>query len=795
MTRWGGIDAARERTAEVDRAVLAAVGAAVDGVEDVALCAVGSYGRRELAPHSDIDVLLLHRFRDKARVEDVTRGVLYPLWDLGLELGYAVRTVKECVRAAREDPVIATTLLDTRLVAGDASLPADLATELERRRSKRGGQLERALLEALDARHARYGDCGAVVEPHVKEGRGGLRDLQTLRWVHEDADLDEELDLLLAVRAAIHELAAKRDDRLLRERIGPVAGALGCRGDDPRDTLMSELYLACREIGSRLARRALAVVSPPWRIRPPDGFEVIGAHLERTGRAAPAADPTAALSAALLASVVAPGPLTMMWARSGAAAGNVAWTAAARYAFVGFLEDGSRLGWEFLDVTGLWTRYLPEAAPTRAKAHHNPLHALAVDAHAWRSLECARALAHDPDPLVAGVHAELERPELLHMAALFHDIGKGGSGDHSRDGVVRVRRLCKRIGFGADVEETLAFLVSHHLLLSTFATTRDLNDESLVLALAARIEHPQRLRLLYLLSIADARATGPSAWSPWKAGLLAELYVKLAGFVDVGDLVGRDIENTLSRKRAEALDAAAGDDPGRRAAAEAHLDGLGRRYLLAQPVERIAAHARMLDELTTAGRPAVVAPEGAGETVSIATRDRPGLLAILAGVLAANGISVRTADVYTSGDSNALDVMSVADSHDDTVSGAKWERVAADVDAALEGSLDIDGRIAERARRYDRDAGDDRGIAVTVDDDASDWYSVVEVRAPDRVGLLWDLAAVLTEEGVDVHFAKVATEGGTARDSFSVVRDGAKVADPDDLAAAVARRLAARTRL
>lgn len=787
VTTWGGTEAAQARTADVDRAIIEAVGDAVSGTANITLCAVGSYGRCELTPYSDIDLLLLHGIRGADKVEAITRGVLYPLWDLGFELGYAVRTIKECIHSAREDPTIATTLFDTRVVAGEPQLERDLAAELERRRTRRGGALERALMQDLEARHERFGDAGCAVEPHIKEGRGGLRDLQTLRWLHASFDLGREVDLLLAVRAAMHEIAGKRDDRLTRERVEPVATALGCGGADPRVTLMRELYSACREVGSRLGRHALTVLSPPRRLQPPEGFRVLDDRLERVNRAAPAADPVAALVAAGLAGSVAPGPLTIAWAGTGAAAGNVAWTLPAREAFVGLLRDGPRAGWEFLDATGLWTRYFPELAPIRARTQFNPLHELAVDAHCWRTLECARALASDPDTAVATAHAELDRPDVLLLAALLHDSGKGVPGDHSREGVVIVRRLCERIGFGADVEETLAFLVSHHLLLTDFATSRDLNDEALVLGLAARIAHPQRLRLLYLLSIADARATGPSAWSPWKAELLTELFHKLAGFVDAGDLVGRDVENALSRKRALAVSNAAGRDPQQREAVEARLDRLGRRYLLSQPAERIGVHIGMLDALATEGRIAVI--DADATTVSVVTEDRPGLLATLAGVLAANGISVRTADVYT-GDGIALDVMAVTDSHEDAVPDAKWMRVVADVEAALAGTLDIEARVADRAGRYDRAVGG--AVAVTVDDDASDWYSVIEVRGPDRVGLLSDIAAVLTDEDLDVHFAKVATEAGTARDTFSVRREGAKVPEPAALAEAVRRRLEER---
>lgn len=793
MTTWGGTEAARRRTAAVDDKVLAAVGDVLGDSAEMALCAVGSYGREELAPFSDVDVLVLHRLRGAGRVESATRAVLYPLWDLGLELGYAVRTVRECMRSARDDPVIATTLYDTRLLAGDASLAADLASELERRRAKGGGPLERSLMEGLPDRHRRFGDCGIAIEPHVKEGRGGLRDLQTLRWLGDAVHLDDELDLLLALRTAMHELAGKRDDRLLRDRIDPVASALGCRGADPRDTLMYAVYTACREIGGRLGRDALAVLAPPRSGKAlgtstSGGFTIVDGRLERTSGATPAADPVAGLTAARLAATVAAGPLTLAWARTGGAGNNVVWNDEARDEFMHLLADGPREGWELLDVTGLWLKYLPELSATRAKTQHNPIHDLAVDAHCWRTLECARDLALEPDPIVAGAYASLERPEVLRLAALLHDAGKGRPGDHSRTGVVLVRRLCERIGFGADVEQTLAFLVTHHLLLSEFATTRDLNDEALVLALAARIGQPQRLRLLYLLSIADARATGAASWSPWKAELLAELYTKLAGFVDAGDLVGRDVENRLSRKRADAVWELARHDPERRASVEATLDGLGRRYLLAQPSERIARHLEMLDSLLAGEGLAVVEHDGA--MVSVVTGDRPGLLTVLAGVLAVNGIGVRTADVYTSDDGFALDVMAVADSHDDFVSDAKWARVAGDVEAALAGELDLEGRLAERARRYDRETGEE--VHVAVDDESSDWYSVVEVRAPDRVGLLSDLAAVLTDEGLDVHFAKVATEGGAARDSFSVRRDGDKVSDPEGLAAAVSAALAAR---
>lgn len=788
----GGTVAALLRTTEVDRTIVDAVGPALEGRPHVALCAVGSYGRQELTPCSDVDVLLLHSLRGRGDIEALTRSVLYPLWDLGFELGYAVRTVKECLQAAREDPVIATTLFDTRLVAGDSDLAADLDEQLDRWRRKRGVTLERSLLGALDERHSRFGDAGVAVEPHVKEGRGGLRDLQTLRWLDDGEDLDAELDLLLAVRFALHGAAGKREDRLSRELSGTVAGALGCGGADPRDTLLRDVYTACRRVGDRLGRHALATLAPPRRIDAPEGFTISAGRLERTGRAVPEADPVAAIAAARLAAKVAAGPDTMRWACAvPAGTAPIAWTDAARDEFVAFLNDAPRRGWELLDVTGLWTRYLPELSGARARTQHNPLHELAVDAHCWRTLEEARALANDRDPIVRQTYEELDQPDVLLLAALLHDAGKGVPGEHSREGVILARRASERMGFGADVQETLAFAIGNHLVLTEFATGRDLNDEDVVLGLASRLGHPQRLRLLYLLSIADARATGPAAWSEWKAALLAELYDKARRIVDAGDLVGREVENRLSRKHAEAVAHCLGTlgGGGDRAGVAARIDTLGRRYLLAQPVETISTHLRMIDSLGSSADGVEV--EAAGDTISVVTRDRPGLLATVAGVLASRGISVRTADVYTTADALAVDVLTVSDSHDSGVPATKWSAVRGDLEEAMRGSRDFEARLAERAGRYDAPPVPD--VDVRIDNLTSDWYSVVEVRTPDRVGMLSAVAAVLTDLGLDVHYAKVATEGAMARDSFSVRdADGQRIGDPETVASAVRERLLAR---
>lgn len=750
----------------------------------LAVVAVGSYGRRELAPHSDVDLLLLHDTRHPQDVAETARALLYPLWDSGFDLGYAVRSPTQCLDLARADPSVATTLLDTRLVCGDPRpldlLRAGLARWLRRHRKT----MERALLLGLGERHRRFGDAGVDLEPHLKEARGGLRDLQTLRWLDPEGkgDLEGALDLLLEVRSVLHERHAKRQDRLHQGDTAPVAEALGFprRGDDledPRDALMRAVFTACRDVGVRLTW----VARTPGRARGslPDGFAVEGGRLARTGAASPTAQPEAALAAAAVTGTVPPAATTLAWTATDA--GPIPWSDAARDAFLELLRDADPAAWEFLDHTGLWTRYVPELAGSRARTQHNPVHRLAVDAHAWETVAQVRRLREDPElPLAATVFSELADPDVLRLAALFHDAGKGAPGHHSRAGVVLARRACQRLGFGADVEEAVAYLVQDHLLLTDAATQRDLNDEELVYGLAARVGGPQLLRHLFLLTVADARATGPAAWSEWKGQLLGDLYVKLVHILDTGDLVGREVQNRIERKRAELRRVL--DEP----ALSHALDQFPRRYLVSQPVETIARHLEALRERPPAGEFRLILSED-GTQLSVVARDRPGLLSLVTGALAACGIDVRTADIYTRPDDYAVDVLSVTDSHEPTIPLKKWRRVH-DVLVAD----DLGDRIAARAAHY-RPAPSAAAPEVSVDNAASDWYSVVYVVAPDRIGLLHHVTAVLAEAGLDVHFAKVVTEAGLARDSFSV-RDllGRKVEDPEAVATEIRDSLARR---
>lgn len=800
-----GRQTAQARTAEVDERVLAAVAGDEITQSNVALVAVGSYGRGELVTHSDVDVLLLHAVREKSAVEALTRQFVYPLWDLGFEVGYAVRTVEECLRTAKEDVVIATTLLDARLLAGDRALFDRFTDAMSTWRRKRASALEAELCRSLAARHARFGDARFDLEGHLKEGLGGLRDLQTLRWLEPtaDADLTGPLGVLLAVRDALHVEAGRREDRLamplwepVAQRTGLLAGVV-TDGDTDGDTdgvddatwiaatdeLLRQVMLACRNVGSRLQWRAAPVLRPRRRRDPgpPDGFRLVDGRASRSSPSPPAADPAAGLRLAFTVDATAPAPDVVTWAAAAADQGFTP-TEETRALLLELLVTGPTAGWEMLDVTGLWTWYLPEMSSARARAQHNPLHALAVDAHLWRTVVEARRLRDDADsPTARAVWDELERPDVLMLAALLHDAGKGMPGDHSRNGVILARQLCRRLNLGADVEETLAFLIGDHLLLSEFAQTRDLDDEELVLSLAARIGTPERLRLLYLLSVADARATGSAAWSPWKGQLLADLARRVAALVADSDLVTRDAGNRIARTRAEALRL--------RPDSAARLDTLPRRMLLQRTAAAIAADLDLVDGLDER-TPVRLRIDGGHCTV--VSRDQPGLLALMAGVFCVHGIDIRTADVQTTADGVAVNVLNVASAHGDRIPDERWQRVGTDLSAALAGS-DLGAQVDARVVRYETPTV--LTHEVRIDNASSQWHSIVDVRCDDRIGLLWDVTSSLAELGLDVQFAKVSTQADTAYDSFSV-RDasGARIVDPDAVAARLRELLDERVR-
>jgi [protein-PII] uridylyltransferase len=769
----------------------------------VALVALGSYGRRELCPGSDIDVLLLHSLRGRrgaAAVRSMTEELWYPLWDAGFVTGHGARTVRESIALADEELDALTALLEARHVAGNPALTDELIRRGRELAQRRQARVLGALADAAERRRARPGPVAEVLEPDLKDGAGGLRDIQSLEWAgwtfgHPGStealqargyvapdDLHRcfaARELLLDLRVALQRVTGTRADRLVLQEQDAVADALAF---DDADDLVRKLAAAARDVAWTTRdvwmRVRDGLAGPSGRVGRGDEILSEGVVL-RDGRVHVRADngsmtPLRALEAAAAAAEVnAPFDRTSL--ERLASMSEPTWDVWERAAFLRLLRAGAAAVsvFEALDHQRVLVKLLPEWEHVRSRPQRNAYHRYTVDRHLLEAVaECARLLDKgDADVGAADQSEEFDRvvaratrrPELLLLGALLHDIGKGMPGDHSDAGAQTALRIARRMRLDSEGVEIVEWLVRNHLLMADVATRRDLSDASVADNLAAACaSDAERLRLLYLLTLGDSRATGPAAWSPTKAALVRDLFIKAAAAVERGEA------RALAADRREDLAARLGE----RDAAEL-LARLPEEYVLAFDDATMAAHAKLLE-----ARFAVRCERDDQQvTVTVVAGDRPGLLATLAGALTLVGLDVLEANLFTTTDGYALDVFRAADPFGRVVDDGK--RVEEAIEAALEGELDLASRVAERGRAY-RGSRPSGPVAVDVDVDESDTDTVVEVHADDEVGLLFRLASALAELDLDVRVAKVATLGQRVVDVF-YVRDatGRKIDSPD----------------
>ncbi|MFB6859261.1 [protein-PII] uridylyltransferase, partial [Streptomyces sp. NPDC056341] len=741
----------------------------------VSLVAVGGYGRGELSPRSDLDLLLLHDGNaGPGAIASLADHVWYPVWDLGLALDHSVRTPAEARRTAGEDLKVQLGLLDARHIAGDAGLTAGLRTAVLADWRNQAPRRLPELRDLCDERAERQGELQYLLEPDLKEARGGLRDATALRAVAAswlaDAPREGLADArrrLLDVRDALHLATGRATDRLALQEQDQVAAELGLLD---ADTLLRQVYEAARtvsyasdvtwrEVGRVLKSRAvrprlramLGGGSKPVTERSPLAEGVVEQDGEAVlARAAkPERDPVLPLRAAA-AAAQAGLPLSLHAVRRMAAAARplpTPWPAEAREQLVTLLGAGRPTVevWEALEAEGLITRLLPDWERVRCRPQRNAVHTWTVDRHLVETAVRAADLTR-----------RVGRPDLLLVAALLHDIGKGWPGDHSVAGEIIAKDVAARIGFDRADVTVVATLVRHHLLLIETATRRDLEDPATVRAVADAVGTVGTLELLHALTEADALATGPAAWSTWRGSLVTDLVKRVAAVLAGEDPDGGDgpaaAEPTAEQERL---------------ALEAFRTGgpvLSLRAQTEAPVDRDAEGAEA----------APADPEPLGVELLIAVPDQPGVLPAVAGVLAMHRLTVRTAEL------SALDLPAqvpgsvllldwrVAAEYGSLPQAA---RLRADLVRALDGSLDIAARLAERDAAYPRRRGT---VAppprVTVAPAASRHATVIEVRAQDAPGLLHRIGRALETADVWVRSAHVSTLGANAVDAFYVTR-------------------------
>jgi [protein-PII] uridylyltransferase len=725
-------------TERVDAWIRALFAEVAPGASGVALVATGGHGRAELCPQSDLDLLLVV---PNHRVDDIAAGLWYPMWDQGLKLGHSVRTIDEALALAKSDLDTATALLTVRHIAGDPALTDVLATRALDQWRNNSKQVIQELADRVEQRHDRVGEVAFLLEPDLKEGRGGLRDVHALSWLDlaepvlspsDEVSLRAAYEVLLAARVELHRRSGRRSDVLLLQEQDSIARALHI-GD--ADVLMKGVASSARAIAwtsdvvwhrvRALRRRGKLFRDRTREVSP-------GVLLEdrtiRLAASAPVADdPSLVLRVALAAAAQRAYIDRDTLERLAAEAPPMPepWPDEARWLFTDLLMVGQAAipVIEALDQLGLFHRLIPEWEPVRSRPQRNAYHRFTVDRHLCEAAAEAAELVE-----------RVDRPDLLVVGALLHDIGKGYPGDHTEVGIHLVDHITTRMGFGEEEVVALVSMCRHHLLLPDVATRRDLDDDGTIRSVAAQVGSVETLQLLAALTEADSIATGPAAWGTWKAGLVADLVARTTHVLRGGDAseIGESTFPTEMHRR-----------------------------LLAQ-------HSLVV--------------EGDGDTLTVVVPDRPGLFSRIAGVLSLNGVDVLEASAHTE-DGMALEVYRVRTLFEN---GIKWDRIERDVLDAISGRLALRARLAERARAYPAarpTAARPTTPRVVVDNHTSDLATVVEVQAPDGIGVLYRLTQALLEVDLDIVSAKVQTLGADAVDAFYVRdRDGQKVTDSAFLA-------------
>jgi [protein-PII] uridylyltransferase len=702
----------------------------------VCLLAVGGTGRAEMSPRSDIDVMVVHR-GSAEEIEPLLADLWYPIWDTGLHLGHALRAANATVVAGDDQLDTTTAMLSGRWLVGDRRLAHEVLDEVQRAWRADAATWLPLLRDRGLARHRVDGEVAFLLEPNVKEGRGGLRDMHELRWIDASgwgiitetpAALAAAYDTLIRARVALHRVA-KVDGEVLRLEDQDAIAAAGAFGD--ADDLMAAVSSAARTLSWQFDRAWQAVARAgqrPLKPRPlASGVTLRNGEVELGVDLWPERDPTLmlqlGLGAARSESPIASRALETLHERT--PDWPQPWPTGAADELVALLLEGSRAipVLESLDQAELLTRMLPEWAPVRSRPQRNAYHRFTVDRHLWEAATQAARLAD-----------RVTRPDLLVIGALLHDLGKGYPGDHTERGEELVAVIAPRMGFDARDAEQLVGLVRHHLLLPDVATRRDLDDPETIDMVAEAVGTVGFLDLLHALTEADSLATGSSAWSPWKAELVEEL-----------------VERVRLR-----LGVAGGSEGGQE-----------RRSPF--PTADILALMGGGEAAIDVDLPHVV----------VVNVDRPGTFGRLAGVLALHNIDVVGARAHSDEQGMAASQFRIAE----TSFRADWTAIAADIHRAIRGELALSARLAERARTYRRRrrpaAASVLSPSVVFVDAASSNATVIEVRAPDSIGLLHRVGSALAEMGLDIRHATVQTIGPSVVDSFYVrTAAGTTVTDP-----------------
>ncbi len=788
-----------------------------------AIIALGGYGRSEQCIHSDVDLLFLFQKHVPTAADELIREIIYPLWDLKIEVGYATRSVDECVSMARGDYEILTSILDARFICGISSVFIKLRDQIRRKIVKRNSQkIMKWLIERNIKRHQNFGDSTFLLQPNLKEGQGGLRDYHTLRWIAtikydlqhtrdlefqgvmshlEYNELMAALSFIWNVRNKLHLLTKRKCDQLYFEHQRPVAESMGFsdeKGQSAVEKFLGELHFHMAFIKNQLQLFLYEFgygKRGKWRQSARKIGETPGIKLfkERLNFDSPETilnDPEM-----LIKIFEVSARLKMPLSRE----------AERLVREFNYLVDDSfreslivRNLFEKILIlpvptfnvleqmlnTGFLASLIPEYKNIINRIQYDAYHLYPVDRHLLKTVYTLKMFGEtgnsEQDGLCARLYRGLKRKKILLLAALLHDIGKGQEGRHSLAGAEISGTVLKRMGYNPREIDLVSFLIENHLLLIKIATRRDINDEETAIACARQIKDGKRLIMLYLLTVADSCATGPKAWNSWTSSLLRDFFLKVLGIIEKGEFATTSVVNRITRKRNAVLTAGQGlevEDVLR------IFDQMSPRYVLYTEAEDIITHILLYNRLP--GKPFVLNvvhdAELNSRTVTICAIDRPGLFSKIAGVFTLNNINILDVQVNTWKNDIAMDIFRVEPPPEQLFEDERWQRVENNLKAVLAGEMDLQAEMSQKTVTGKRETAvlSIRPNRVAVDNNGSSFYTIIEVFSYDFKGLLYSVTDAISQLGLNITVAKIATKVDQVVDVFYVCDEtGSKVDEP-----------------
>lgn len=783
----------------------------------IAVVAVGGYGRGEMFPYSDIDLLFLYDNNNEQEAANIVESLLYILWDLGFKVGQAHRTTQQTLQLAEHDITIRTNLLDSRIICGDLKLYEEFQQRFNEEiiKSKISEFIE-AKLSERDQRHQRYGDSRYMLEPNVKEGKGGLRDAHTIGWLTRAAyDLSSNSELvekglvrrddyrafeqarlfLCKVRAHLHYIAERPEERLTFDYQSRLATAMGYGHPNVNRSIerfMRRYFGAVRTIGSstrifcalledskkRNPRRSLASLwYMKWNL---SGFKIDGQRLTVRNDNVFEKSPIMMIELFRVAQQhdlqIHPHALQLISQHIHLIDHKLMNDAKANQLFLEILlsPKGAEYTLRQMSEAGVLGRFIRDFGRIIGQTQFNMYHVYTVDEHTLVAIGILHNIEagkfKDDLPLASDIIHRIRLRHVLYVSLFCHDIAKGRDGDHSILGEKIATRLAHRLGFTAEEVQTVGWLVRNHLLFTQVATKRDFNDPKTIVDFVAAVQSPERLKLLLVMTVADIRAVSPAAWNAWKGVLLRELYSRAeqamgTGKVELGQRQTNNLHDDLHRLLIGWSDEEL----------ENYLQQGNSSFWASVPIERHAEIARMVRQSEIIERPILIDTQHNYERsiteITICTFDQAGLFSMIAGAMSLAGANIINAKIFTLKNNIAVEIFQLQDLNGDVFDRPdRLAKMSVYVEQVLSGDLDIMEAFASRNSRYQKTRGKSLALMgqVLVDNEASNLHSIIEITGRDRAGLLYDVTKSITDMGLSIVTAHISTYGMQVADVFYV---------------------------